>query len=958
MLSADELPDGPVQHPTDAELQQFLAADPAAAMEGWTASHVDECAVCQQRIQDIDSSSSVDYLAFGSPADPDLKQATMLVDRIHREVLAEQSPLADVEVSTHDTLTFIRHLASGGISDLLLYRDHSLDRTVVVKTLRHDQAVTPVRARRFRREYEVMTRLRFPGVPDVYAHGRFADGREFFTMRFIAGDHFGKCIRQWRSGSPQMWRTDKEFRQLLNHLISACRTVSSAQRRNVIHRDLKPANLLVDQDHHLFVIDWGLAGLHEDDLASDDTAVDDQNGMTDPVLTSGGSRFGSPAYQSPEQAFGDMRQVDHRTDVFGLGAVFHEILTGEPPLRISVDELAGSAASGDAEQVLLPLYRSVADGSISASTVPAELRSICMKALDVDPAQRYRDADEFADDVQNWISGSVVTAHKYGWAGHVSRMIGRHPRMSLGAAMLMTAMLVVAAVLLQRSETLRTAADRSRREAVTASTNGMLLLDRVLAIAGDPTRDDSAEVSRLRRQIVVLLDRSLDDWSASSTNSQTDFQLGILLHRLGQLFSLDGRRQEAAEALQESCEILSRRPPEEVEAQVDSMIRRVDVLSDLATAYSALNDQVSALGAVRQAIQLVDRVSASALAQRNRLALPMTVGRKHAEVAFRQWESEITTAHRIALSTLQRCDAQLAQHPGNPDLLFEKARLLNLCGYCMYKSARYLPQIAKAYPQVDAQLNGVTDIMASYFQQSIDLLHELEPRRSDPTTLQEVLVEVYCNQGLFHRGRYQSDPEQYGPKLKGSFESGIALARELLREAPLNGNRRYALARVLGNYADAVTNQDPVTERVAREEATVLLRGLLDDSARDDKVGEFHALVGIRLARRCFLDGAEGRAAEVLADLHAFHGTLATNAPDAECLGYAVLHSSLLEQDRSAEAAALAVEAAARLRVLVAESGFSMQPVLRQLQDNPRWVALVRAAQVEQLVADVLAAGE
>jgi serine/threonine protein kinase len=269
--------------------------------------------------------------------------------------------------------------ARGGMGVVLRARDRVIGRELAVKVPAADDWGR-VAESRFLREARITGQLQHPGVVPVYDVGRFPDGRPFMAMRLVRG----KCLDFLLTSRP-------DPRHGVDHWLrtaeSVCQTVAYAHSKGVIHRDLKPHNVVVAGCGHTWVLDWGLAKvLHEDDDPAD--AIGEP-----PVRGSGaghtdhGAALGTPGYMAPEQARGDAG-VDERADVFALGALLCQVLTGLPPFahpdRIETWE---RNENGDVADALARLAACGADPRL------VELTGHC---LSPDPAGRPRDARQLA----------------------------------------------------------------------------------------------------------------------------------------------------------------------------------------------------------------------------------------------------------------------------------------------------------------------------------------------------------------------------------------------------------------------------------------------------------------------------------------------------------------------------------------------------------------------------------
>jgi serine/threonine protein kinase len=264
-------------------------------------------------------------------------------------------------------------LGDGGFGQVFLAFDPRLDRDIALKVLKQPNPTERV-MERFFREARAAARLDHPNIVAVHDAG-FADGRCWVAFHFVSGRPLNWYRDQHRLDPPTAARIMRDLADAVDH----------AHRQGVLHRDIKPANVLIDDLGRPRLIDFGLA--RRSDL--------------DSSLTHDGAVVGTPAYMSPEQALGFSRRVDERSDVFSLGVIFFEILTGLRPYAAaskcgqSNEARENSAASGLREQS--PSVRT------TNPAVPAALDRICMRAIAQDPRNRYASARSLSDDLDKWL---------------------------------------------------------------------------------------------------------------------------------------------------------------------------------------------------------------------------------------------------------------------------------------------------------------------------------------------------------------------------------------------------------------------------------------------------------------------------------------------------------------------------------------------------------------------------
>jgi len=291
-------------------------------------------------------------------------------------------------------------LARGGMGAVLRARDEDLGRDVAVKVLLDRHRDDPRLLSRFIEEAQIGGQLQHPGIVPVFELGAFEDRRPYIAMKLVRGRTLAALLAARRGPTDDLPRFLGIFEQV-------CQTVAYAHARRVIHRDLKPSNVMVGDFGEVQVMDWGLAKVLAQGGAADDHRAAHKSASPEQVRTvrtgSGGSGseagsvLGTPAYMAPEQARGEIEQLDERADVFGLGAILCEILTGRPPYD-GPDPASVRRAASEAET-------SGALGRLSACGADLELIDLAGRCLAASPGERPRDGSEVAARVTSHLAG-------------------------------------------------------------------------------------------------------------------------------------------------------------------------------------------------------------------------------------------------------------------------------------------------------------------------------------------------------------------------------------------------------------------------------------------------------------------------------------------------------------------------------------------------------------------------
>jgi tetratricopeptide (TPR) repeat protein len=294
-------------------------------------------------------------------------------------------------------------IARGGMGAILRGRDVDLGRDLAVKVLLEKFTGRPDVVRRFIEEAQICGQLQHPNVVPVYDFGHFG-ARPFFTMKLVKGQTLAAKLSE--RGQP----TD-DRPHLLGIVLQVCQAMAYAHAKGVIHRDLKPANVMVGAFGEVQVMDWGLAKvLQEGGVADEERAARQHQDDGTKIRTArsgtvgshgsdteAGSLLGTPPYMPPEQANGDVANLDRRADVFALGAILCEVLTGKPPyVGRSVEEVRRKAANGDLADATARLDGCGADH---------ELIALTKKCLSPEAADRPKDAQAVADGLSEYLDG-------------------------------------------------------------------------------------------------------------------------------------------------------------------------------------------------------------------------------------------------------------------------------------------------------------------------------------------------------------------------------------------------------------------------------------------------------------------------------------------------------------------------------------------------------------------------
>ncbi|HZY86588.1 MAG TPA: protein kinase [Gemmataceae bacterium] len=387
-------------------------------------------------------------------------------------------------------------LGRGGNGVVYRARRIGLKRLTALKVLRGGPAADPREAARLRGEAMALARIGHPNIIQIYEVGE-TGGRPFLALEFAPGGSLeGRLL-----GAPQPARPAAALLEPL------ARAVHAAHRAGVVHRDLKPGNVLFAEDGTPKIADFGLAKWLN---------ADDGQTRTDDIL-------GTPSYMAPEQARGGSAAVGPAADVYALGAILYELLTGRPPFQ-------GETVWDTLEQVV---GRDPAPPRQLAPKAPRDLETICLKCLHKDPTRRYGSADELADDLARFLACRPILARPTPAWERAWKVVRRRPAAAAGVAM---ALVLTAALAVAHEADLRTKLAQAEREAAAADVDR--LLQRVQGEVNAGHWQDAGD---------QLHERALARLMAARASFPSDARLGKLAEAADRLQQqIDGRLTDEA----------------------------------------------------------------------------------------------------------------------------------------------------------------------------------------------------------------------------------------------------------------------------------------------------------------------------------------------------------------------------------------------------------------------------
>jgi TolB-like protein/Tfp pilus assembly protein PilF/predicted Ser/Thr protein kinase len=311
----------------------------------------------------------------------------------------------------------LEQIGRGGQGVVFRARQKSLNRTVALKVINLGQWASKAHLKRFRLEAEAAARLEHPGIVPIHEVGE-RDGSCYFSMKFVEGGQLDEVAR----------REPMPIRRAVELIAKVARTVHYAHEHGILHRDIKPGNILLDANGEPHLTDFGLARLLE----------------TESSVTQTLDVLGTPSYMAPEQAVGNNAAVSSTTDVYGLGAVLYQLLTGQPPF----------AGGTTYETIKLLLDTEPRQPRLLNPKIDRDLSTICLKCLEKDPKRRYSSALALAGDLERWLKHEPILARRTGIIGRSRKWVRRNPSSALLTASLI-ALAAAAGWIVWKSELIR-----------------------------------------------------------------------------------------------------------------------------------------------------------------------------------------------------------------------------------------------------------------------------------------------------------------------------------------------------------------------------------------------------------------------------------------------------------------------------------------------------------------------
>ena len=671
-------------------------------------------------------------------------------------------------------------IARGGMGAVLLGRDPALGRELALKVLLPDHRDRPAMVRRFVEEAQIGGQLQHPGVVPVYDVGVLADHRPFFAMKLVRGRTLAALL-DGRAGPSD------DLPRFVGIFESVCQAVAYAHAHKVIHRDLKPPNVMVGSFGEVQVMDWGLAKVLEaggeavepDAAPGGRTARDGRHGDA----SREGSVMGTAAYMAPEQARGEVDRLDERCDVFALGGILCEILTGRPPFAAPTrSESLRLAAAGDTSDVLARLDSCGAD---------PRLLALARGCLETDVHARLRDGGEVARAMAAYLAGVQERVRAAEMARVEAQARAEEERKRRRAELRWTTGLIAVFAL----GALGVATQWRRAERHLAAANA--------ANAG--LTEAQARTAHARDQALKRLGLAIEAVDTFTTGASED-----LLLKEPQHARLRGELLNSALAYHRKLQEVLKDDPDGSPAELAAAMERVAKLS------SAVGSKSDALAVQEQAMQIRERLAREHPDEREgRLALARAqreVGRLLIELA-RPAEAERPLAASVATSEALRRD-----RGEEPEILGGLAEALLWRGNLVRSQGRLAEAVA-------------------LFRRCADLADRLVRERPDDLVGRHLLARSLGSLGFEDIGAGR--PEAASRRFEQALQHFEALVKARPREATFRRNlslmRRTQVDFLLGLGRDPEVGRlaaRAIADGEALEKEQPNVSGIQEDLAR------------------------------------------------------------------------------------------------------------------------------
>jgi len=459
-----------------------------------------------------------------------------------------------------------KEIAKGGMGAILSAKDLNIRRNVAMKVLLEPSQASKAKVQRFIHEAQITGQLEHPSIVPLHDLGTDAEGKVFYTMKYVEGDTLKDILQKIKDADKKAIK-DFPLSRLLNIFMRVCDAIAFAHSKNVIHRDLKPDNIMIGEYGEVLVLDWGLAkvlsdqdkelpkrqeskelpeGIHE--------IVDSIRMDTDQVMkTMDGDIMGTPGYMAPEQAKGEIDDLNERTDIYALGAILYTILTLRPPLEgNNVNQLLLKTVSGEIKKPTTYNQGKVELVHCPASRIPDALSAVAMRALATEQSGRYPSVEDLQKDIEAYQGGFLTSVEDAGIGKQIKLFIKRNKVASV-AALLIGVLLVGSSVInyVQRNEAVAQR-DRADRALSDLKDTAPALISASKRFVESRQLDEAVKHAE---SAVSLVPQEVDYLVHLGNLLQASLELDLAIKAYGQVLRLD-EGHEQAQANRDLCERL------------------------------------------------------------------------------------------------------------------------------------------------------------------------------------------------------------------------------------------------------------------------------------------------------------------------------------------------------------------------------------------------------------------
>jgi serine/threonine-protein kinase len=663
----------------------------------------------------------------------------------------------------------IEPIAKGGMGIVYKARQRKLNRVVAVKMILAGQFADRTDVDRFYAEAEAAAALTHPNIVAIHEIGEVS-GQHFFSMDYIEGQSLAGMVRDSTFTPPQA----AEYVRVI------AETMQFAHERGIVHRDLKPSNILVDKQLRPLITDFGLA-----------KQVSNQS-----QLTMSGAIVGTPSYMPPEQAAGDGDRVGPRSDIYSLGAILYELLTGRPPFR----------AASPFETVRQVIENDPLSPRLVNPGVPKDLETICLKCLQKDPAKRYDTSQDLAAELQRFIVGEPIHARPVGKAERIWRWCKRNPYLAtaISAAVaclcLATVGLVVAYV-----NALKTLSLEQEKVALTESSflKQKGVVDDLFTRVSEETLLNQPGMQPLRKDLMEKVLAYYQQFLAERGNdvklkdelASTHYRIGVITEMLE---SADKALPfyETADKMQTELLLTSPDDPQRIEA-------RANTLNALGTVWAKKKDSSRA-----------GRQFSAAAALRERL-----VKLREANVDFKRMLANVYL--NLGQVAMNSGDLPAAREHFRKSQEIRQAALKN--DPKDFKVRRDIGKGFYGFGNLNWQAGDVIAAEKDY-RQAIDMFEQLS--HDNPADLDNNLLLAVSQRLLGDLKASTNEPEA----AREAYDLSQRRLESLARRNPAVLDYQFERARVFMNLGDFEVGQERSLPAIAAfQQAVDILRSLADD---------------------------------------------------------------------------------------------------------------------------------